>query len=106
MRNTSEAHAHRAAWWVLRYKSGDVFAISNLPEEQRWTEDDGICQILDWAAPLAFKKMIDAGEVTIMWYDHEPISQVEFDTYSAFGLPLVDTINDKGMPVLPCDATK
>ena len=100
MMDTREILAYRAAWWVLRYKNGEAFAVSDLPEEKRWTDDDGICQVHEWFTPIAFRKMIDAGEVTIMQYDYDQISQVEFETLREFGIPVIDTINHHGMPVL------
>ena len=106
MMDTNEILGTRPAWWVLRYKNGEAFAVSDLPEEKRWTDDDGICQVHEWFTPVAFRKMVDAGEVIIMDYDHEQITQVEFETYREFGIPVVDTINKRGMPVLPCDDTK
>ncbi len=101
MMPTDQILDYREAWWLFRYRSGDAFAISDLPEEERWTEMDDICQVRGWNVPDAFKKMIDAGEVTIMWYDVERIDQVQFETLREFGIPVIDTINEKGMPVLP-----
>ncbi len=101
MMPTDQILDYREAFWLFRYKGGDAFAISDLPEECRWTEMDDICQVQQWSAPEAFRKMIDAGDKVIMWYHVHRINRVEFETLREFGIPVIDTINEKGMPVLP-----
>lgn len=80
----------RKAFWVLRYKTGDAFAVSNMWEE--WVETSEIPGAEGfWAPPPELRLMVEDmdNDVMIMDYDIAHITEPEFETLREFGIPMV-----------------
>ena len=71
----------------------EAFAISDLYQEQRWESMGNRGSMLVWKDPWLFAMMVEDRQKDepecIVQYHFEQITEVQFETYKEFGIPVV-----------------
>ena len=94
----------RECWWVLRYLTGDAFAISDFHEESHLVPDDACgIPIPVWYPSQRFKKIVllpDRSAITN--YTVERTTKTGYETLREFGIPVVCMYANGNKPNTTC----